>query len=111
MTALEREFGRDQRIHGIIKAIKKFESLFPEEFRKCDINRCGHCDGTGLEDKHQMIWCGWCWGVGYKGFKKIEGESICRTCNSYGCMKCEFKGTVDWIAYAIGSDISKGKYI
>jgi DnaJ-class molecular chaperone len=111
MTVIEREIERDYRVNRVINIIKDFELLFPEEFRKCDINRCGHCKGTGVKDKHQMTFCDWCWGVGYKGFEKIEGESICRTCNGYGCKKCKYKGTVDWITYATGSDITREKYI
>jgi len=111
VSSIGTDLERTHRVNMILKTIRNFERLFPEELRKCDINRCGHCDGTGLKDRQQMTFCDWCGGIGYKGFEKIEGESVCRTCNAYGCKKCKYKGTVDWITHATGSDITREKYI
>lgn len=99
------------RANQTFKIIKNFERLFPDEFSKCGIKKCGHCAGSGFEDKHQMTNCNYCGGMGYKGFEKIQGEFICRACNSYGCKKCNHRGLVDWVTHARGSDITKEKYI
>jgi len=93
------------RSNRIFKTIKNFEILFPDEFDKCGINKCGHCRGSGFADIHQMSNCTHCGGMGYKGFERIQGEFVCRTCNGYGCNKCRGAGTVDWIKHANGSDI------
>jgi len=103
---------REVRANKIFKTIRDFETLFPEELRKCDINQCGHCGGTGMKDKHQMTYCTYCGGVGYKGFERLVGEFICRACNGSGCRSCKDKGTVDWITHANGSDTMRGeKYL
>ena len=102
----------NDKMNKIFKTIKNFEILFPEELEKCDIKKCAHCGGTGLKDTHHIIFCDFCGGIGYKGFKKIEGEFVCRTCNGYGCSRCNHKGTVDWITHANGRDTIGGrKYI
>jgi DnaJ-class molecular chaperone len=103
---------QETRSNKIFKVIKEFERMFPEELRKCDINQCGHCSGTGYNDKHQLDFCDWCGGMGYKGFKKIQGEFVCRTCNGCGCRRCDNNGIVDWVTHANGRDIIRGeKYI
>jgi len=95
------------RTNEIYSVIKKFEHWFPEEFVKCDIKRCGHCNATGLKDKNtEAGYCAFCGGMGYKGFKKLENKFVCRTCNGGGCNLCNHEGTVDWIAYARGADIA-----
>ena len=99
------------RANKIFKVIRDFEILFPDEFRKCGISRCGHCAGSGFEDKHQMTNCIYCGGMGYKGFEKIRGDFVCRTCNGYGCRRCKNEGIVDWVTHATGNDITEGKYI
>lgn len=102
------------RANRILTVIKDFENLFPDEFMKCDIKRCGHCGGTGLKNKHCLDeFCTLCGGIGYRGFEKIQGDFVCRTCNGSGCGKCNNLGIVDWVAHANGSDIMKKgeKYI
>ena len=98
-----------QRTNKIFNVIKSFENLFREEFEKCDIKKCGHCKGTGLRSPHDVSGdhCSICGGMGYKGFKKLAGQHVCRTCNGGGCHLCNFKGTVDWTTYATGRDIIK----
>ena len=108
----EQQIENNTRVNKIFKVIQEFNSLFPEEFNKCDIKKCGHCNGTGLKDKHHIIFCDFCGGIGYKGFKKIEGEFVCRACHGYGCFRCNYKGTVDWITHANGKDmIGSDKFI
>lgn len=93
------------RSNRIFKVIKDFEILFPDEFEKCGITKCGHCNGTGLSSSYNVhSLCSNCGGMGYIGFKKLNGEFVCRTCNGYGCYKCNNKGTVDWITHANGRD-------
>lgn len=78
--------------------------------KKCDIYKCGHCNGTGLENKFDMdAMCSYCGGFGYRGFKKIGDDFVCRNCNGYGCYLCNRRGLVDWITHANGGDILKGK--
>ena len=60
------------RANKIFQIIKNFETLFPDEFRRSGINKCGHCSGSGFEDKHQMTNCSYCGGMGYKGFERIQ---------------------------------------
>jgi hypothetical protein len=68
---------------------------------------CGHCDGTGLGSKSDMqSHCSFCGGFGYKGFEKLNGEWLCRSCNGYGCAHCNRTGIVDWITYARGGDLT-----
>ena len=93
----------------IFKVIKNFEDLFFEEFQKCDIKRCGHCNGTGLRDKYSLQFCNYCGGIGYKGFKKLKGHHVCRSCNGIGCEMCKNKGTVDWTIHATGRDFPQNK--
>jgi hypothetical protein len=94
------------RSNRIFEVIRDFETLFPEEFVKCDIKRCGHCGATGLANKYQMDnFCTMCGGIGYKGFEKIQGDFICRTCNGGGCNRCKQKGIVDWVTHANGRDM------
>lgn len=99
---------RSNRIYTIIK---NFETTFPDEFEKCGIKKCGHCGNSGFSNVHQMNPCAHCGGMGYFGFEKIEGEFVCRSCNGFGCRKCNQSGTVDWVTHASGSDILKGKYL
>jgi len=100
------------RANKIFKVIRDFETLFPDEFRKCGINSCGHCGGTGIADRHQLTVCVNCGGMGYKGFEKIEGDFVCRSCNGYACDICNHTGIVDWITHANGSDmIGKRMYL
>ena len=100
-----------QRSNGIFKAIQSFERLFPDEFETCGIYKCGHCNATGISNKHSLGHCSNCGGMGYVGFKKLYGEHICRSCNGYGCGRCNDSGTVDWISHANGSDMTKGPII
>lgn len=100
----EQTIENNNRVNKFFKVIQEFNILFPEEFDKCDIKKCGHCGATGLQNKQQMLFCDFCGGIGYTGFKKIKGEFVCRVCNGYGCSRCNHKGTVDWIAHARGKD-------
>lgn len=100
---------RQTRSNRIFSIIKNFHEMFFDEFSKCGIKSCGHCGGTGLENKHSLNLCYNCGGVGYVGFEKINGEFICRSCNSYGCSICEGTGIVDWITHANGRDKPKYK--
>ena len=100
---------QQQKSNKIFNIIRNFEMMFYDEFQQCDIKRCGHCNGTGYKDKHQLDFCDICGGIGYRGFKKIEGEFVCRTCNGAGCIKCNNRGIVDWIAHANGRDTYKGE--
>ncbi len=102
---------RQSRSNRIFTVIRNFETIFPDEFEKCGIKKCGHCEATGFSNKSAMFMCNWCGGMGYKGFEKIDGEFICRTCNGYGCDNCSEMGTVDWVKHANGRDIAKGKVI
>jgi len=97
---------KQTRANRIFKIIKDFENLFPDEFRKCGINKCGHCEGTGIGNKHSMSLCTYCGGMGYRGFEKIGDEFICRGCNAYGCPKCNQTGIVDWCSHARGNDLA-----
>jgi DnaJ-class molecular chaperone len=101
---------KQRKSNKIFETIRNFETLFPEEFQKCDIHKCGHCKGTGLKNTHTIEHCSYCGGMGYRGFEKIDGEFVCRTCNGYGCVHCN-NGIVDWVNHARGTDIVKGKYI
>lgn len=92
------------RSNKIFKVIKDFQYLFPDEFEKCGIVSCGHCNGTGLTKADLQTLCTNCGGMCYVGFKKLCGNFVCRTCNGYGCYKCNNKGTVDWITHANGRD-------
>ena len=91
----------------IHKTIKDFKRIFPEEFIKTDIKSCGHCNATGLKDKHQMYFCDNCGGTGFVGYEKIEKSYTCRHCNGSGCDVCNYNGMVDWIIHANGRDIRK----
>lgn len=102
---------KQHRTNKIFMIIRDFERMFPEEFRKCDIHKCGHCKGTGLSSKHSLEHCTHCGGIGYRGFETINGDFVCRTCNGYGCNLCDDRGIVDWVAHARSSDTPKGKYI
>jgi len=95
---------KQMRSNKIFEAIKDFETLFPEEFEKCDIKQCGHCT-AGFIDHSMVKMCTNCGGMGYVGFTKIKGEFVCRACNGYGCGHCNQSGIVDWITHANGSDI------
>jgi len=96
------------RTNEIYSIIKNFEYWFPEEFKKCDIIRCGHCNGTGLKDKNtEAGYCVYCGGIGYKGFKKLNNQFVCRTCNGGGCNLCDHRGIIDWISHARGADIAR----
>jgi hypothetical protein len=96
------------RINKIHQTIKSFSFMFPEEFEKCSIKKCGHCSGSGLKNKVDMdIFCSNCKGIGFIGFTKLYGEYICRSCNAAGCDICSKRGTVDWITHAMSSDLRK----
>lgn len=98
------------RINVMFKTIRKFETFFLEEFKKCDIKRCGHCGGTGLKNNYDMDnYCNYCGGVGYKGFKKLNNKFICRNCNGGGCSCCDKEGVVDWVDHLTSKDILKPK--
>jgi len=93
------------KLHTIIK---NFELYFPEELAKTDIHKCGHCNGTGLEDQSQAtkeFFCFNCGGTGYVGYEKIKKAYTCRMCNGSGCDMCEWIGMTDWITHAMGRDI------
>lgn len=97
------------RSNRIFKVIRDFETMFYDEFQKCGIKKCGHCNGKGF-DKHLTNMCLNCGGMGYTGFKRINGEFVCRSCNGYGCSMCNSRGIVDWVTHARGSDIMEEKY-
>jgi len=101
------EISRNANIlHNVLK---QFEFYFPEEFEKTDISRCGHCNATGLKDKHQMFFCTNCGGTGYVGYDKIQKSYVCRKCNGAGCGKCKHTGMVDWVTHAVGGDLWKSE--
>ena len=102
---------RQERSNRIFQVIKQFANMFPDEFEKCDIKPCGHCKGTGLGDRHSLSQCSYCGGMGYKGFKKIGNEFVCRSCNGHGCSMCSREGIVDWVTHARGSDLTNKRYI
>jgi len=98
----------NNRTNKFINIIKSFEYYFKEEFDKCDIKKCGHCGGTGLKYKGCVdSYCEICGGMGYRGFKKLEGHFVCRNCNGGGCNLCNWNGVVDWIEHVTCKDISK----
>ena len=93
------------KIHGVIK---HFEEIFPEELAKTNIKKCGHCNATGLQTKHQTdakFFCFNCGGTGYVGYEKVKKAYTCRMCNGSGCDICEYTGMTDWITHAMGSDV------
>jgi len=96
------------RSNHIFKTIQTFERLFPDEFEKCGIKQCGHCNATGISNKHSLEHCSNCGGMGYVGYEKLHGEHVCRSCNGYGCGMCNYNGTVDWVTHARSSDIIPG---
>jgi DnaJ-class molecular chaperone len=72
------------------------------------IHPCGHCNGTGLKDTNPSLPCTYCFGVGYSGFKELDGESVCPDCNSTGrfitdfnyvgrCPTCDGTGQLSWV--------------
>lgn len=90
--------------------IKNFEAYFPEELAKTGINKCGHCNATGLKDPSQVtseFFCSNCGGTGYVGYEKIKKDYTCRMCNGSGCDECDYTGMTDWITHAMGRDIRK----
>ena len=93
------------KLHSVIK---QFEHYFPEEFSKTDIHRCGHCNATGLKDKHTLEFCDYCGGTGYVGYEKVTRSYTCRGCNGAGCNHCNQTGMTDWISHANGRDIEEG---
>jgi len=109
MTSVIFKSGNQMRSNKIFQTIKNFETLFYDEFQKTGIVRCGHCRSTGFQHNNINELCIECGGMGYTGFKKLAGEFVCRTCNGYGCMLCNNKGTVDWITHANNSDIMETK--
>lgn len=97
------------KTNDIFKTIKAFHEMFPDEFSKCDIKPCGHCNGTGIANKSSLIMCSICGGIGYRGFEKLRNQFVCRACNGGGCSTCNESGTVDWITHANGSDINTNR--
>jgi len=97
------------RSNKIFRIINDFANLFPDEFEKCDIKKCGHCNAVGFTDASLQNFCSNCGGMGYVGFEKLYGEFVCRGCNGYGCGKCEEKGVVDWVTHARCTDTPKHK--
>ncbi len=95
----------EKYLNSIFIVIKNFEEMFYDEFQKCDIKRCGHCNGVGV-NKHSLEFCSYCGGIGYKGFKKLNGKFICRACNASGCRICKNTGIVDWTTYITGRDLN-----
>jgi DnaJ-class molecular chaperone len=91
---------------------KQLEAKSPTEFKKAGMNRCGHCNATGLSLQNQEVACTQCIGVGFIGFKTIEEETIFPDCNASGkalgyensifdCKTCEGSGMLDWIEAVI----------
>lgn len=103
----EKVKGQIERANRIFKILKEFSDMFPDEFEKCDIKKCGHCNNTGLQNKQTSLICDNCGGMGFVGFKKLYGKYVCRSCNAYGCDKCEYKGIVDWVDHVRGNDLWK----
>jgi RecJ-like exonuclease len=102
----------NDNINKIFKIIKDFENLLPWEFKKTGVIRCEQCSGSGLYNLDLMQYCNFCGGIGYVGFKKIDGKHVCRTCSGSGCGKCGRTGLVDWVEHAEGKDIiGNEKYI
>lgn len=93
------------RSNYLFKTIRNFQDLFPDEFAKCDIKPCGHCNGTGIVNKASLEMCNVCGGIGYRGFVKIRDQFVCRSCNGSGCSKCMDAGVVDWVSHANGKDM------
>lgn len=105
------EIQQQQRANKIFQIIKDFERIFPEDFVKCNIHKCGHCY-SGYITKDNMIsssLCNRCGGMGYIGFEKIGEEFVCRNCNGYGCDRCNRLGIVDWVQHANGRDLKPQK--
>lgn len=89
----------------IFQTLRNFHIMCPEEFEKTGIHSCGHCSGRGIPKQGDMRFCLNCGGIGYKGFKKLDGQFVCRSCNGSGCTKCDQNGVVDWIIHARGGDL------
>ena len=95
------------RSNKIFRIINDFMNLFPEEFEKCDIEKCESCKATGFTDQSLQRQCMSCGGMGFVGYEKLYGEFVCRMCNGYGCGSCKNTGVVDWVTHARGSEITK----
>jgi DnaJ-class molecular chaperone len=99
--------------------IKQIEANQPVLFKVNNIERCGHCNGTGLQSNNLELPCERCVGVGYVGFKELDEGTVCPDCNSTGkklgyqndvtdCKTCGGSGLLDWIdAIRLGIGIDK----
>ncbi len=93
-------------LHRDIKILK---DKFPEKFEAAGFSDCGHCKGTGIKGGVDINYpCKICFGVGFVGFKELQGEGICPDCNSTGkklqyqnhvteCETCDGYGKLSWV--------------
>jgi len=84
-------------IHSIIK---RFRDAFPDNFELSGLSVCPSCNGSGTPNPDTWRpgeYCDDCKGFGVKGIKRIYNEYLCKHCRGGGCIKCENKGTKDWI--------------
>ncbi len=97
------------KIHAIVK---NFEEALPDHFEKTDLEKCGKCNGSGLDvtpstDDTLTIWnpgayCKNCRGFGYLGIDRIYNAYVCLKCDGKGCKTCNDTGMIDWIKRAMG---------
>lgn len=102
------------------RRIKILRLKAPETFEEVGFSDCGHCNGTGLKGGRDINRpCKICLGVGFVGFKELDGEGICPDCNSTGkillyenhvetCKTCDGYGKLSWVdAIRKGIDLEK----
>lgn len=94
-------------LHAIIK---NFRTAFPDNFKKCGLQICSKCEGSGASVKENQkgvtFWndgdyCSLCNGFGVLGITKIYDEYLCKKCGGKGCSYCNDKGSVDWITNVV----------
>lgn len=85
-------------------------------FKDSTINKCGHCNATGLSGTGKLVeggftwdtasYCSRCNGIGYIGIaghmKIDETHFICKHCDGIGCIRCKNEGLVDWVTNIMG---------
>jgi DnaJ-class molecular chaperone len=88
--------------------IKHMKEHQPEKYQKAGFKMCGHCNGTGIQDKDINRACKNCVGVGFVGHKELDDETICPACNGTGfeirysndvqdCSTCDGFGRLTWV--------------
>jgi len=95
---------------SIYSVIKKFRDAFPDNFKRCGLNICPSCDGSGIPvnpNSHEITfwqpdqYCQECKGFGVIGITRIYNEYLCKDCKGSGCKKCHDRGSVDWISNVV----------